>query len=150
MEYLERTQFFARPVEEIWEFFSDVDNLNQFTPSYFDIQVLTVERPALYSGQLIDYRIKLFGIPLPWTTVIGEVNYPKDFVDSQARGPYSKFEHTHEFWAVEGGTLMVDRVGFKVGWGPIGWLAQRMFVRPVLNAIFEYRSIACDRILGQG
>lgn len=150
MELLERVQFFPKPIEVVWKFFTDVDNLNRFTPDFFDIQVLTEERPELYPGQLIDYRVTLYGIPFPWTTVIGPVEEPTHFSDSQARGPYARFDHLHQFWAVDGGTLMVDRVAFRVGWGPVGWLAQRLFVRPTLNAIFEYRRRVCDELLGGG
>jgi ligand-binding SRPBCC domain-containing protein len=146
-EQLERAQYFPRPVEDVWEFFSDIDNLNQFTPAYFQLKVLTPERPALFEGQMIDYTLSLFGIPFRWTTDIEKVEYPKSFVDIQSRGPYRIFRHTHEFWSVEGGTLMIDRLEFDVGWGPVGWLAQRLVVRPLLNRIFEHRRQACAALL---
>lgn len=148
-EVLERAQFFPWPVERVWEFFSDIDNLNRFTPRFFELEILTPDRPALYRGQTIDYRFRLFGFPLAWTTRIDEVEYPRVFVDSQLRGPYAAFRHSHEFWPVEGGTLMVDRLHFRVGWGPAGWLAQRLMVRPMLNAIFDHRRVACEELMNE-
>lgn len=148
MPNLERAQFFPRSPEYVWQFFTDIDNLNRFTPSFFSISPLSEERPELYPGQRIDYVIRLFGVPFRWTTLITQVDKPLAFVDCQARGPYAHFEHLHQFWEVEGGTIMIDRVQYRVGWGPIGWLAERLFVRPTLDAIFEYRRAACDELVG--
>lgn len=150
MGYLERAQFFPRPLDEVWEFFTDIDNLNRFTPGFFHITPLTEERPELYPGQTIDYVIRLFGIPFRWTTLITQVDKPLSFVDRQARGPYAQFEHLHQFWEVQNGTVVIDRLHYRVGWGPIGWLAERIFVRPTLDAIFEYRGAACDEFLVRG
>lgn len=148
LETLERAQFFPKPLDEVWTYFTDIENLDKFTPPFFRLRILTPERPELYEGQRIDYTLSLFGLPFAWTTHIDEVNYPKYFVDSQARGPYKHFRHTHEFWPSEEGTLMIDRLEFKVGWGPIGWLVQRLVVRPLLERIFDHRCQECQRVLG--
>ena len=53
-------------------------------------------------GTLIDYKLKLNGIPFGWRTRIAHWDPPYGFVDEQLKGPYSIWHHTHTF-ADEGG-----------------------------------------------
>jgi len=68
------------------------------------------------------------------------------FVDSQLRGPYALWHHTHEFApAGEGATLMRDTVRYALPCGPLGELAYRLFVRRDLNEIFDFRAAEVSR-----
>jgi len=87
----------------------------------------------------IDYRLKLCCISLGWTSEFKSVDPPRQFVDIQVRGPYRTWHHTHEFFVVDEGTLMVDTVRYSLACGPLGWLANATFVRRSLEAIFDYR-----------
>ena len=91
------------------------------------------------AGALIDYRIKLFGVPLRWRTRIEAYERETRFVDVQLRGPYRLWEHTHEFRDAPGGTLMTDRVDYAVPFGIAGEAARLLFVRRTLERIFDYR-----------
>ena len=88
-------------------------------------------------GALIDYRMRLHGIPLGWRTRIAEWDPPHRFVDEQLRGPYRLWWHEHEFESLSGGerTLVRDRVTYRM---PFPRLARR-FVERDLRAIFAYR-----------
>lgn len=90
----------------------------------------------MQQGTLIDYRLRLRGLPIRWRTEITEWNPPHSFVDTQIRGPYRKWVHQHTFVEREGGTLMEDRVDYRV---PLSWLMHRLFVKPDLVRIFEHR-----------
>ncbi|MGE0494181.1 MAG: SRPBCC family protein [Vulcanimicrobiota bacterium] len=147
MSRLERAQFFPVPVERAWQFFTDVDMLDRFTPDFFRLEVLTPDRPALFPGQFIDYRLRLYGIPFAWITQIESVDYPHSFIDRQARGPYASFRHQHLFYSIEGGCLKVDKLDYQVGWGPLGPLLDALLVRPALEAIFETRSQRAAELL---
>ena len=61
-------------------------------------------------GLIIDYRLSLYGVPIPWRTRIDVWEPGVRFVDRQVRGPYRVWVHEHRFEAVEGGTRVMDRV----------------------------------------
>lgn len=136
-----------RPPGEVFAFFSDVANLERITPPWLNFSILT-PRVALHQGALIDYRIRLKGLPMTWKTLISDWAPPHRFVDEQLRGPYRLWHHTHEFTAVPGGTRMVDTVRYAIPLGPLGSLAHVLFVRRDLERIFAYRREHIGRIMG--
>jgi ligand-binding SRPBCC domain-containing protein len=136
---LERTQLIPRPIDDVFPFFSDAANLEAITPAFLHFKILTPEPIAMQPGTLIDYRIRLLGIPLFWRTRIEAWEPPLRFVDIQVRGPYRLWHHTHEFLPVEGGTLMIDRVQYQVPFGPLGQVAHALWIRRTLGRIFDYR-----------
>ena len=94
----------------------------------------------MYAGQLIEYRVSpVLGIPMYWMTEITHVVEGKYFIDEQRFGPYALWHHQHHFRAVEGGVEMTDIVHYKIPLGPLGWIADRLFVRQKLEQIFDYR-----------
>jgi hypothetical protein len=92
-------------------------------------------------GTLIDYTIRVLGLPVRWTTLITRYDPPHSFVDQQLRGPYSFWHHTHSFRPVDGGTEMKDSVLYLLPFGPLGRLAHVLAVRRQLRRIFDHRSL---------
>jgi len=68
----------------------------------------------MHEGTLIDYRLRLFGVPFGWRTLIERWEPPHGFVDRQLRGPYALWRHRHEFREVPRGTLMTDIVDYAL------------------------------------
>jgi ligand-binding SRPBCC domain-containing protein len=139
LHVLEQRQFVGRPRSEVFAFFSRPENLEQLTPDFLRFKLLTPSPVPMREGALIDYRITLGGIPMRWRTQIAEYRPEERFVDIQLKGPYEKWEHTHEFVEVDGGTEIRDRVEYVVGFGPLGEVARALFVGRTLERIFEHR-----------
>lgn len=94
-------------------------------------------------GTVIDYRIMLRVIPLRWRSEITVWNPPYSFQDIQLKGPYSKWEHLHTFTETVNGTLVEDRIEYKVFGGA---LIEKFFVRPDLMKIFSFRMKKLEEI----
>jgi len=124
------------PVEDVFAFFSDAHNLEALTPALLRFQVLTPAPIEMAAGTLIDYRLRIRGVPMRWRTEIAEWDPPNGFVDVQLKGPYTSWHHTHRFATEDGGTRCRDIVRYRV-FG--GHLIQRLFVRRDVEAIFSYR-----------
>lgn len=139
MSVLERSQWFPRPIEEVFAFFADATNLQQITPPFLQFRVLTPAPIEMHEGTLIDYRLAFAGIPFSWRTRIEEWQPMSHFVDTQLKGPYTRWHHRHTFTEERGGTLMTDRVEYEIPFGPLGSIAKALFVRRSLNNIFDYR-----------
>lgn len=125
-----------RPRAEVFDFFSDAANLERITPPFLRFRIETPLPIEMRNGALIDYRLRVRGVPIRWRTEIRSWEPPLRFVDVQLRGPYRLWEHTHTFEERDGGTLCGDTVRFAV-WG--GALVERLFVRREVAAIFAYR-----------
>ena len=133
---LESAQFLPRPRDEIFEFFSDAFQLETLTPDFLHFKVLTPPPIQIGHGTLIDYRLRLHGIPLRWRSRISVWEKPFRFVDEQVWGPYRRWNHEHRFEEVEDGTLCRDVVDYSV-WG--GRPIEALFVRPDVRKIFAFR-----------
>jgi ligand-binding SRPBCC domain-containing protein len=100
------------------------------------------------SGTMIDYRLRLHGLPLRWTSRIELWEDGRRFIDQQEHGPYRFWRHLHEFVPVGRGTCVCDQVAYAL---PLGWLGELLglpVVRRDLVRIFDYRRAAVARMLG--
>ena len=147
---LQREQRLPGPPEEVFPFFADARNLEAITPPLLGFEVVTPGDIEMGVGTLIQYRLRLRGIPVGWLTSIQAWDPPHRFVDTQVRGPYALWHHTHTFGPDgAGGTLMTDTVRYAIGFGVLGDVAHRLFVRRDVEAIFDFRREAIVPLLGR-
>jgi hypothetical protein len=142
---LHREQLLARPPQALFPFFGDALNLEAITPPWLGFRVVTPEPIEMGVGTLIEYRLRLHGVPIHWRTTIAVWDPPRRFVDVQLSGPYRMWHHTHDFEPAQGGTLMRDTVRYALPFGAIGELAHRLVVRRDLERIFDFRREALRR-----
>ncbi len=133
---LHASVWLAKPVEEIFPFFANARNLERITPPFLKFNVVTPEPIDMKAGALIEYRLKVRGIPMKWTSRIAQWEHNVQFVDEQIKGPYRRWHHTHTFEAADGGTLARDIVEYAV---PGGAIAHTFFVKRDVKSIFAYR-----------
>jgi ligand-binding SRPBCC domain-containing protein len=133
---LSTTQRFPRARDEVFPFFADAGKLEEITPPHLNFQILSPLPINMRCGALIDYKIRLRGIPIHWRTEISIWEPPSRFVDRQLRGPYKWWIHEHTFEECDGQTLATDVVEYGV---LCGSLAHPLFVKHDLRKIFQYR-----------
>jgi hypothetical protein len=63
---LETRLFLPRPLEIVFPFFADAGNLETITPPWLRFEILTPRPIAMRAGALIEYRLRLHGIPVRW------------------------------------------------------------------------------------
>jgi ligand-binding SRPBCC domain-containing protein len=140
---LEREQRVELSPAHAFEFYGDALNLEAITPPWLGFEVTTPAPVDMRAGTLLDYRLKLHRVPVRWRTRIEVWDPPLRFVDVQLSGPYSLWEHTHEFEpAGVDATVIRDRVRYALPLGPLGELAHRLFVGRDVERIFDYRQEA--------
>ena len=133
------------PPEELFPFFADAGNLDAITPKWLNFRIATPRPIEMREGALIDYKLRVRGMPLRWRTLIREWNPPHSFVDEQLRGPYRQWIHRHTFEPQNGGTLARDIVHYAV---PFDFIAHPLFVRRDIERIFAYRQEALRKKFG--
>ncbi len=123
-------------LKTVFAFFADATNLETLTPPWLNFKVLSPQPIEMKPGTLIDYQLKLHGIPVRWQSEISAWNPPYAFIDEQVKGPYQLWHHRHLFREHEGGTLVCDQIDYAHLGG--NWV-HRYFVEPDLKKIFNFR-----------
>ena len=137
------------PREAGFASFADATNLERIAPPELRFRILTSHPIAMQAGTLIDYRLRLFAVPLSWRARIMDWKPPAGFVDEQVRGPYRLWRHAHRFYDSEEGTVIEDTIYYRLPFGPFGDLFHPL-VRLQLERIFRYRQTAVRAVLVGG
>ena len=148
---LRREQWVASPLRRIFPFFAQPENLALITPPSLRFRLLTPPPVGMEKGRIIDYTIRIMGLPVRWRTLITRYEPPRCFVDEQISGPYSFWHHTHRFESRDGGTLLYDEVRYALPLaviGPARGLIHSLYVEPTLERIFDYRAQVFTRFFG--
>src|SRR3954462_4588016 len=146
---LRREQLLPGSPDDVFPFFADAGNLEAITPPSLAFSLTTPRPIAMQVGTIIEYRLRLHGLPIRWLTQIEAWEPGVRFVDRQLRGPYALWHHTHEFEPdPRGGTLMRDTVRYALPFGAAGGAAHALFVQRDLERIFDFRVKEVSRRLG--
>ncbi len=133
----------VEPREEVFAFFADAWQLEAITPPWLHFSVITPRPLDMQPETVIDYRLRLHGLPIRWRSLISLWEPPYQFVDEQVHGPYRRWHHLHTFEEVEGGTLVRDVVNYQV---PFGIFTHALLVKRDLTKIFQFRQDTLCRI----
>lgn len=141
-------QEFNAPMDEVWNFFTDSNNLKLLTPAKMRLKFLDqFESPIIFEGMILRYNVSpIFYIPMYWETEIIAVKEKSYFVDVQKKGPFKSWKHTHQFQETAKGLKMTDQVEYEMPFGKIGDMVHDFTVKKQLQQMFQYRHIMCEKI----
>lgn len=146
---LERELTLGLPRQEAFAFFADAGNLERITPPELNFHIITPQPIDIRQGTLIDYKLRMRGIPMGWRTEISVWEPPYRFVDQQLKGPYNQWIHTHTFTEITPNeTLIRDEVRYRLPLEPLGDVIH-FLIRSELDHIFDFRQKAVAEILGK-
>lgn len=145
-----REQFLPITIEKAWSFFSSPLNLPLITPDQLGLKLLDNVKPTMSLNDKIDYKVSpILGVKIKWKTEIILVEKPFRFVDKQIKGPYSFWEHMHEFKEMEGGVMMKDTINYIIPFGFVGRFFS-FYIEKKLGSIFDYREMQLDKLILDG
>ena len=137
----------GRPRPDVFAFFADPANLAQLTPPALGLRLPTMTR-TMATGAVLDYRLRWFGVPVRWRAYVREYDPPFRFLDVQLQGPYARWEHRHRFLEEGGGTIVEDRVVYRLPLGAVGRALLAGVVGRQLRAAWAYRTRRLAELLG--
>jgi ligand-binding SRPBCC domain-containing protein len=136
-------------LDDAWDFLSSPNNLKVITPESMNFKIIDWDKKKAYPGQIIQYTISpVLGIKIKWVTEITQVKRNSYFIDEQRFGPYSFWHHKHFIKEIDNGILMDDIVHYKIPFGFIGKILNKVYVQNKLDKIFKYRENKLNEIFG--
>ena len=136
-------------LDEAWDFLSSPNNLKLITPESMNFKIIDWDKKKAYPGQIIQYTVSpVLGIRIKWVTEITQVIRNSYFIDEQRFGPYSFWHHKHFIKEIDNGILMDDVIHYKIPFGLIGRILNKIYVQNKLDKIFKYRENKLNEIFG--
>ncbi len=136
-------------IDEAWDFLSSPNNLKLITPESMNFKIIDWDKKKAYPGQIIQYTVSpVLGIRIKWVTEITQVIRNSYFIDEQRFGPYSFWHHKHFIKEIDNGILMDDVIHYKIPFGLIGKILNKIYVKNKLDKIFKYRENKLNEIFG--
>lgn len=171
MPQFESSQWVPYPIEMVFAFFANPNNLPHMIPPevHARIEDLRIQPPpprpvaenparrykSIAAGVGTEILISFHPLPfLPkrfgWTARIVEFAWNDHFADEQVKGPFASFRHRHSTIAEvrngAEGTLVTDHVEYKLPFGALGRLSGGV-VRSQMEKGFEFRRKRLPEIL---
>jgi ligand-binding SRPBCC domain-containing protein len=167
--HIQFEQWLPVSIGRVFLFFADPRNLSRIMPPETGTRVnrlklmspphLPAQTPANLehlagagSEIVTSFRVVPF-LPFraQWIALITEFEWNHHFADIQKKGPFKNFHHRHELVAEmrngKTGTVVRDVIDYEIGFGWLGTLAQKLFIRRQLQRTFEYRQKALTKLL---
>ena len=136
-------------LDDAWDFLSSPNNLKLITPESMNFKIIDWDKKKAYPGQIIQYTVSpVLGIKIKWVTEITQVIRNSYFIDEQRFGPYSFWHHKHFIKEIDNGILMDDVIHYKIPFGLIGKILNKIYVQNKLDKIFKYRENKLNEIFG--
>lgn len=100
-----------------------------------------VTQGLLGLGEEVTWRARHFGVWQTLTSRITAYDRPRYFRDSMVRGAFRRFDHDHLFESTaDGGTLMRDVFDYAAPLGPLGRVAEWLFLSRYMRSFLEERN----------
>ena len=167
LSQLQFEQWVPFPIEQVFLFFANPQNLPRIMPPDTATRLVELRlvapagRPAdaaalagVGSQIVTSFRLSPYLFArAEWIAEITEFEWNHHFADEQRRGPFRSFRHRHEFGNESrdgmAGTLVRDVIAYEVGFGLLGTLADKLFVRRQMERVFLYRQQALEDLLAE-
>ncbi|GAA1071518.1 SRPBCC family protein [Nocardiopsis composta] len=105
----------------------------------------------LEAGDTVAFEARHFGLRLRLTARVTAAEPPRWFADEQVAGPFRRWRHVHRFAPDgAGGTVMTDEVDFAAPLGPLGRIAEAVFLRRYMERLIRSRSSHLAALLADG
>lgn len=91
-------------------------------------------------GESVTWRAKHFGIYQKLTSKITEYKSPTLFTDEMVSGVFKEFKHEHHFENRNGETVMIDYFDYAAPFGPIGRIADKIFLKKYMTELLQKRN----------
>jgi ligand-binding SRPBCC domain-containing protein len=128
------------PVERCFDLSRSIDLHIESAGSTGERAIDGVTCGLIGEGQQVTWLARHFGVRQRLTSRITVFDRPHRFRDSMVSGTFRRFDHDHLFTERDGATLMTDVFDYEAPLGPLGVMAERLFLTRYLGAFLAERN----------
>lgn len=144
----------AAPIERCFDLARSVEAHVASTGSSGERPVGGVTRGLIGLGEEVTWEATHLGVRQRLTARITRMDRPRSFTDEMVRGAFRSFVHTHCFREEGGETVMGDHFDYRAPLGPLGWLADRLFLERYMRRFLTERAASlkaqAERVSARG
>jgi ligand-binding SRPBCC domain-containing protein len=128
------------PVERVFDLARSIDAHMSTTAGTGERAVEGRTTGLIEAGETVTWEARHLGVRQRLTSKITAMERPHFFVDEMVQGAFATMHHRHEFTADGEGTLMRDTFEFTAPLGPLGWLAEKLFLTAYMKKFLAQRN----------
>lgn len=140
MPTIETTTIIAAPLERVFDLARSIDLHTLSTSETSERAIRGITSELIGPDEEVTWRAKHFGIWQELTVRITGFDRPTFFQDTMLKGAFKSMSHDHFFEFKEGITIMRDRFTFESPLGPLGKLANRLFLERYMRRFILRRN----------
>ena len=139
MPRIELSLHVAAPAERCFDLARSVDAHAWSTAGTGERAIAGRTSGLLVLGDEVTWSARHLGVRQELTSRITAFDRPNHFRDVMVRGAFARFDHDHYFDTENGGTLLRDVFDYRAPLGPLGSLAERLFLTAYMRGFLMER-----------
>ena len=140
----------ASPIETVFDLARSVDLHVESTSQTNEKAIAGRTSGLMELGETVTWEATHFFVRQQLTVRVGKFSRPNHFLDSMVSGAFSRFDHDHHFSSCDTGTLMTDVFDFTSPLGPLGQIANWLFVTRHMRKLLTVRNELIKSIAESG
>lgn len=128
------------PAEVLYAWHTRPGAFERLAPTWERLRLLARSGPGVETGTRLRFAVKKGPLWLPWEALHTDHVPGESFTDTQVKGPFASWVHTHRFLpgGAEGSTLS-DRVEYRLPGGVIGGALGGALAQRAVERMFAFR-----------
>ncbi|HEX6333004.1 MAG TPA: SRPBCC family protein [Flavisolibacter sp.] len=140
MPVIHLTTFIAAPLDRVFDLARSVD-MHKFSMQGSGERIISgVFSGLMKQNDTVTWEARHLFRKRRMQVQLSSMNRPDYFSDEQVTGPFKKMKHEHYFRPVQNGTIMIDVFYYKVPWGMIGRIVNKIILHRYMKNLLSLRN----------
>lgn len=141
--FVKRSKISA-PAEQVFDWHAREGAIRRLSPPWAPLKIIS-KTPGVDKGTQVKLKIKTGPVFSSWDALHTACEPGRMFIDTQIKGPFHTWQHTHRFLPEDDGCILEDSIEFAMPFPLNRSDFVTAFVRNDLSRIFRYRHTITQR-----
>lgn len=146
MPIIHHEVYIEAPIHICFDLARNVDVHTVTTAKTKERAIGGVTEGLMQEGDTVTWEAIHLGIKQRLTAKIVEMDIPNSFTDVMVSGAFQSFTHVHTFRKSGNGTVMSDSFTYTSPFGPIGKIADKLFLERYMRNFITIRAMELKKI----